>query len=99
MATLRFQALSELLTRTPKDVTLPSNKVTDYYGDMVFNTDSMRKYLSTDSFAAVKAASVKGGTIDRKMADGIASGMKGWAIEHGATHYTHWFQPLTDGTA
>ncbi len=99
MATLRFHALKELLSRTPKEVTLPSNKVTDYYGDAVFNTESMRKYLSTDSFAAVKAANAKGGTIDRKMADGIATGMKGWAIENGATHYTHWFQPLTDGTA
>lgn len=99
MATLRFHALSELLSRAPKQVKLPSNKVTDYYADMVFNTDSMRKYLSKDSFAAVKAANAKGGTIDRKMADGIASGMKAWAIEKGATHYTHWFQPLTDGTA
>ena len=99
MATLRFQALSELLSRAPKDVKLPSNKVTDYYGELVFNNESMRKYLSKDSFAAVQAANAKGGTIDRKMADGIASGMKAWAIEKGATHYTHWFQPLTDGTA
>jgi len=88
MATLRFQALNELLSRAPKDVKLPSNKVTDYYGDMVFNTESMRKYLSTSSFAAVKAANEKGGTVDRKMADGIASGMKAWAIEKGATHYS-----------
>jgi glutamine synthetase len=99
MATLRFQALNELLSRAPKEVSLPSNKVTDYYGQLVFNTEAMRKYLSTDSFAAVKAANEKGGTIDRKMADGIASGMKAWAIDNGATHYTHWFQPLTDGTA
>ncbi|WP_066628378.1 glutamine synthetase III family protein [Labilibacter marinus] len=99
MATLRFQALNELLSRAPKDVTLPSNKVTDYYGQSVFNEDTMRKYLSSDAFKAVKAASKKGGSIDRKEADGVASGMKTWAIENGATHYTHWFQPLTDGTA
>ncbi len=99
MATLRFQALNELLSRTPKEVTLPSNKVTDYYGELVFNAEAQRKYLSKDSFAAVQAANVKGGAIDRKMADGIAAGMKAWAIEKGATHYTHWFQPLTDGTA
>ncbi|WP_068473868.1 glutamine synthetase III [Saccharicrinis aurantiacus] len=99
MATLRFQALSELLSRSAKEVTLPSNKVTDYYGQNVFNKDTMRKYLSGDAFQAVQSASQKGGTIDRKQADGIASGMKAWAIENGATHYTHWFQPLTDGTA
>jgi len=99
MATIRFQALSELLSRKPISVTLPSNKVTDYYGDLVFNVDSMRKYLSRDAFKAVMAANEKGGSIDRKMSDGIALGMKSWAIEKGATHYTHWFQPLTDGTA
>jgi L-glutamine synthetase (EC 6.3.1.2) len=73
--------------------------VTDYYGDLVFNVESMRKYLSKDAFKAVMAANQKGGSIDRKMSDGIALGMKSWAIEKGATHYTHWFQPLTDGTA
>ncbi|WP_282015712.1 glutamine synthetase III [Marinifilum flexuosum] len=99
MATIRFQALSELLSRQPKSVTLPSNKATDYYADLVFNVESMRKYLSKDAFKAVKSANQKGGSIDRKMSDGIALGMKTWAIEKGATHYTHWFQPLTDGTA
>ena len=99
MATIRFQALNELLARQPKSVTLPSNKVTDYYGDLVFNVESMRKYLSKDAFKAVMTANQKGGSIDRKMSDGIALGMKSWAIEKGATHYTHWFQPLTDGTA
>jgi len=99
MATIRFQALGELLSRKPVSVTLPSNKVTDYYGELVFNIDSMRKYLSKDAFRAVMAANQKGGSIDRKMADGVAAGMKAWSIEKGATHYTHWFQPLTDGTA
>ncbi|NOU61838.1 glutamine synthetase III [Marinifilum caeruleilacunae] len=99
MATIRFQALSELLSRQPKSVSLPSNKVTDYYADLVFNVESMRKYLSKDAFKAVMTANQKGGSIDRKMSDGIALGMKSWAIEKGATHYTHWFQPLTDGTA
>nr|WP_320117359.1 glutamine synthetase III [uncultured Marinifilum sp.] len=99
MATIRFKALSELLSRKPVSVSLPSNKVTDYYGELVFNVESMRKYLSKDAFKAVMAANQKGGSIDRKMSDGIALGMKSWAIEKGATHYTHWFQPLTDGTA
>ncbi|WP_372755325.1 glutamine synthetase III [Labilibaculum sp.] len=99
MTTIRFKALGEILKRTSIPVNFPSNKVTDYYGDLVFNVDSMRKYLSKDAFKAVMAANQKGGSIDRKMADGIAAGMKAWAIEKGATHYTHWFQPLTDGTA
>jgi glutamine synthetase len=99
MATIRFQALNELLQRKPKCVSLPSNKVTDYYGDLVFNVESMRKYLSQESFRAVMTANESGISIDRKMSDGIASGMKSWAVDNGATHYTHWFQPLTDGTA
>ncbi|RUT72972.1 glutamine synthetase III family protein [Ancylomarina longa] len=99
MATIRFQALGELLSRKPISVILPSNKVTDYYGELVFNVDSMRRYLSKDAFRAVMTANKNGGSVDRKMSDGIAAGMKSWAIEKGATHYTHWFQPLTDGTA
>ncbi|SMO66974.1 L-glutamine synthetase [Saccharicrinis carchari] len=99
MATLRFHALDELLTRAPKEVKLPSGNLTEYYAEKVFNTDSMRRYLSKEAFAAVEVANLKGGTINRKMASGVASGMKAWAIEKGATHYTHWFQPLTDTTA
>ncbi len=99
MFTIRFQALTELLSREPKPVQLPSNKVTDYYGKLVFNTDSMRKYLSKEAFKAVMDANQNGGAIERKMASGVAAGMKAWAIENNVTHYTHWFQPLTDGTA
>ncbi len=99
MATIRFKALGELLKREPKPVILPSNKVTDYYGELVFNVESMRKYLSKEAFRAVMTANLKGTSVDPKLADGIAAGMKAWSIEKGATHYTHWFQPLTDGTA
>ncbi len=99
MTTIRFQALNELLHRTPVEVEVPSNKVTDYYGDLVFNTESMRKYLSREAFVAVQEATIKGVRIDRRIADTIAAGMKAWAIEKGVSHYTHWFQPLTDGTA
>jgi len=99
MSSNRFRALGELLNREPKDVKLPSNKVTDYYGELVFNEEKMRKYLSKDAFKAVMAANKKGGAIDRKVASPVAAGMKSWGIENGATHYTHWFQPLTDGTA
>lgn len=99
MAQLRFRALAELMNREPKQVVFPSAKATDYYGQLVFNKEAMSKYLSKDAYEAVKVANEKGETIDRKVADNIASGMKAWAMEHGATHYTHWFQPLTDGTA
>ncbi|MFA9371540.1 MAG: glutamine synthetase III [Labilibaculum antarcticum] len=99
MATIRFKALGELLKREPKKVIFPSNKVTDYYGDLVFNVESMRKHLSKEAFRAVMTANQKGMSVDPKLADGIAAGMKAWSVEKGATHYTHWFQPLTDGTA
>lgn len=99
MAQLRFQALAELMNREAKEVSFPSAKTTDYYGELVFNKEAMSKYLSQDAYKAVKVAIDKGDAIDRKVADNVASGMKAWAMERGATHYTHWFQPLTDGTA
>jgi len=99
MAKLRFQALGELMNREAKEVVFPSAKATDYYGELVFNMEAMSKYLGKDAYKAVKVAIDKGESIDRKVADTVASGMKAWAMERGATHYTHWFQPLTDGTA
>lgn len=99
MATLRFSAIQELYGREPKEVVLPSNKVTDYYAENVFTKETMRKYLSKDAFKAVKKAMETGTAISLDISDAIAEGMKQWAVEKGATHYTHWFQPLTDGTA
>ncbi len=99
MATLRFQALTEVMSRSPKMISLPSPKVSEYFGEMVFDKETMAKYLSKDAFKAVMEAMDKGTSIDRKIADSVAAGMKAWAVEKGVTHYTHWFQPLTDGTA
>lgn len=99
MATLRFQALSEALNREPVYVEAPMDKTSDYYGVHVFDRVKMQKYLSKDAFSAVVAAIDQGQRIDRKISDQIAAGMKAWAMEMGATHYTHWFQPLTGGTA
>ncbi len=99
MATLRFHALADVMERAPKKVALPSLNVSDYFGELVFDQDSMAKYLSKEAYKAVIQAIDKGTAIDRKIADSVASGMKAWATERGATHYTHWFQPLTDGTA
>jgi glutamine synthetase len=99
MGQVRFKALTEVLNRKPVEVHREENLVSDYYGTLVFNQPKMKKYLSREAYKAVTDAIEKGTTIDRKMADQVAQGMKAWAIENGATHYTHWFHPLTDGTA
>jgi glutamine synthetase len=99
MAKLRFLALEEVLRRQPVQVDLPSEKISEIYGINVFDRSKMQKYLSKEAFEAVITAIEKGTRIDRKMADQVAAGMKAWAMEMGATHYTHWFHPLTEGTA
>jgi glutamine synthetase len=99
MAVIRFKALEQVFDRKPLHVTPPSDKTSDYYAINVFDRVKMQKYLSKDAFNHVLDAIDKGTTIDRKKADTVASGMKAWATERGATHYTHWFQPLTGGTA
>jgi glutamine synthetase len=99
MATIRFKALEILMTRKPVEVKREENLTSDYYGMLVFDRPKMKKYLSKDSYKGIIDAIDNGTTIDRKIADQVAIGMKAWAIENGATHYTHWFHPLTDGTA
>ncbi|WP_297096839.1 glutamine synthetase III [uncultured Draconibacterium sp.] len=99
MAQFRFKALDEVLNRKPVEIEREENLVSDYYGMLVFDQSKMKKYLSREAYKAVTDAVERGTTVDRKMADQVAQGMKAWAIENGATHYTHWFHPLTDGTA
>ena len=99
MATFRLAAFQKLLERQPIEVKREADLTSDYYGMLVFDRLKMKKYLSKDSYKAVIDAIDNGTTIDRKVADGVATGMKAWALDNGATHYTHWFQPLTDGTA
>ncbi|MES2593073.1 MAG: glutamine synthetase III [Bacteroidota bacterium] len=99
MAFHRFKALETVLTRTPVEVTLPSLKVSEFFGENVFGIDAMREYLSEEAFGSVMQAIEQGARIDRKMADQVAASMKSWANSKGATHYTHWFQPLTGTTA
>ncbi|MBL4715907.1 MAG: glutamine synthetase III, partial [Bacteroidia bacterium] len=101
---MRFKAIESVQERFGQVQGLPSNgksttKLSEYFGSYVFNQQSMREYLSEDSFKAVMQAINKGRKIDRNLADQIASGMKAWALSKGATHYTHWFQPLTGATA
>lgn len=99
MAILRFKALENSINRTPVVVTPPSAKVSDYYGSNVFDKEKMHKYLSKEVFRQVMEAISTGQRIDRKVAELVAAAMKSWAVSMGATHYTHWFQPLTGTTA
>jgi glutamine synthetase len=99
MAELRFSALREVFNRGPVEVTTPSKIVSDYYGENVFDLPKMEHYLSKEAYKVVKRAINEGKSLTRMEADQVATGLKTWAIERGATHYTHWFHPLTDGTA
>lgn len=98
-ANLRAKALHDVLGRLPKPVTRPSNRISDYFGTNVFNDGTMRMFLTHDAYEAVRSAIDRGERIDRKLADQVASGMKEWAASKGATHYTHWFQPLNGSSA
>ncbi|UZO80602.1 glutamine synthetase III [Aquimarina sp. ERC-38] len=98
MATLRFQALHETLHRKPILV-IEKEKRSGIFGTQVFNKKQMRQHLTTEALKSVKDAIEQGSKINRKIADQIAMAMKEWALSKGATHYTHWFQPLTGVTA
>ena len=77
----------------------PEGKISEYYGELVFDRAKMRKYLEPDVYAALLDSIENGSPLDRETADGVAKGMKEWALDHHVTHVTHWFQPLTEGTA
>lgn len=99
MAELRFSALREVFNREALQVKTPSGIISDYFGQNVFDLSKMEHYLSNEAFKVVKKAMNEGKSLSRHEADLVATGVKAWAIEKGATHYTHWFHPLTDGTA
>lgn len=98
MSTLRFELLREALGRTAVTVK-NNNRPADDFAKNVFNREKMQRYLSKYTYKALTDSIDKGLPLDRAIADGVATGMKQWAIDMGATHYTHWFQPLTGGTA
>jgi len=98
MSTIRFQALKEVQARKPLD-SLGSFHLSEVFGTNVFNDVSMKEFLSEEAFEKVIEARDKGISIDRKISDQVATSMKSWAMSKGATHYTHWFQPLTGRTA
>ncbi len=99
MAELRFSALKEVFDRIPVKAVTPEINVSKYFGIDVFNLHKMEHYLSLDAFKVVKRAIEEGKSLTRREADQVAIGLKAWALERGATHYTHWFHPLTEGTA
>ena len=98
MATKRLNAYNDVLNRTPKSVEL-DGKLSDLFGTLVFHSDVMREYLPSDTYKSMMEAINTGARLDRKLADQVATAMKDWALSKGATHYTHWFQPLTGTTA
>ncbi|SHJ23664.1 glutamine synthetase III family protein [Pseudozobellia thermophila] len=98
MSIQRFDAISESQKRTPVVVT-ETGRRSELYAANVFNDERMLQYLTKDALESVRNAIFSGTKINRKIADQVAEAMKGWAISMGATHYTHWFQPLTGATA
>ena len=99
MSLNRQQVMHDVLEREPKLPTRPENKISAYYGENVFNKFVMRSYLPDEAYKGILKAMEDGTPVDRKVADQTATAMKEWAISRGATHYTHWFQPLTGSTA
>ncbi|MDG2311556.1 MAG: glutamine synthetase III [Flavobacteriales bacterium] len=99
MSLNRQQVMHDVLDRKPKLPKRPDNKISTYYGENVFNKFVMRSYLPDEAYEGILRAMEDGTPVDRKVADQTASAMKEWAISRGATHYTHWFQPLTGTTA
>ena len=99
MTTLRFRAFDEMANRSILEAKQTDEKISNYFGCDVFGKEPMRRYLQKDVFERVMEAIEEGRRIDRKIANEVALGMKTWATERGATHYTHWFQPLNDSTA
>lgn len=99
MSSLRFQALNAVLSRTTPEVKIPSAKPSEYFNVNVFNQKKMKDSLSKEAFNSIEHSIDSGSPIDRAISEQVASAMKSWAIGKGATHYTHWFQPLTGSTA
>uniref|UniRef100_A0AB33JC40 Glutamine synthetase III n=1 Tax=Prevotella sp. GTC17260 TaxID=3236796 RepID=A0AB33JC40_9BACT len=99
MTNLRFEVVAEAFRKKPVEVELPKERPSEYFGKYVFNRAKMYKYLPTEVYNKLIDVMDNGTRLDRSIADAVARGMKKWAKEHGVTHYTHWFQPLTEGTA
>ena len=99
MSELRFNVVEKAFRAKPLEIAVPSERPAEYFGKYVFNREKMFKYLPAPVYARLADAMDNGAALDREVADQVAEGMKRWAMELGVTHYTHWFQPLTEGTA
>ncbi len=99
MSKLRFRVVETAFKKRAVEVPTPVERPSEYFGRYVFNKDKMFKYLPSKVYAKLIDAIDNGAPLDRSIADEVAAGMKKWAIEMGVTHYTHWFHPLTEGTA
>ena len=99
MANLRFQVVEEAFKKKPLEVVAPVERPSEYFAKNVFTRAKMYKYLQRDVYDKMVDVIDNGAPLDRSIADAVAKGMKQWADENGVTHYTHWFQPLTEGTA
>lgn len=99
MSSLRFKVVEQAISRKALEVTPPKERPSEYFGMYVFNQDKMRKYLPKKTYEAIINTMDNRTSLSREVADSVAAGMKQWAMELGVTHYTHWFQPLTGGTA
>lgn len=98
-SSLRFKMVEEAINRKPIEVPHPEERPSQYFGQLVFNEETMQKYLPAKSFDALMDTMQHGKPLSRAVAESVAAGMKQWSMEMGVTHYTHWFQPLTGGTA
>ncbi|MBR5688583.1 MAG: glutamine synthetase III [Prevotella sp.] len=99
MSNLRFQVVEKAFSKKPLEVISPTERPSEYFGKYVFTRAKMYKYLQRDVYEKLIDVIDNGAPLDRSIADAVAKGMKQWADENGVTHYTHWFQPLTEGTA
>ena len=99
MNNLRFQVVEEAFKKHPVEVKVPKERASEYFGKYVFNKEKMYRYLPKNVYDTMVDVIDNGARLDRSIADAVAAGMKQWAQEMGVTHYTHWFQPLTEGTA
>ncbi|MBR5432200.1 MAG: glutamine synthetase III [Bacteroidales bacterium] len=95
----RFDVVQDAFKKRAATVEIPAMKTSDYFGELVFNREKMRKYLDAKTYKDLVNCIDNGESLDRSTADKVAAGIKTWAMEHGVTHITHWFQPLTEGTA
>ena len=96
---MRFESVHEATKKHAAEYPLPEGRPSEYFGELVFNREKMQKYLDSKTLKALLNCIDNGAPLDRNIADGVAAGIKQWAMEHGVTHCCHWFQPLNETTA